>query len=157
MILLSPGLSPPYLMVTDLSTGRANRITWWTHSSCRVSGRYSARFFINVESADRVQLTFVTTGQASSKLSFSLVFPNSTVVSLGELDQYSTRFTSNVQGTCELHFDNANSSESAFVALNYNVDHYIFGMPEMIFVLAAIAVLLMFIVSGYIIMGKYNS
>ena len=33
-------------MVTDLSTGRANRITWWTHSSCRVSGRYSARFFI---------------------------------------------------------------------------------------------------------------
>jgi hypothetical protein len=25
-----------------------NRTTWWTHSSYRVSGRYSARFFINI-------------------------------------------------------------------------------------------------------------
>ena len=112
---------------------------------------------INVASQDRVQLTFVTTGQASSNLSFSIVFPNSTVVSLGELDQYSTRFTSNVQGTCTLHFDNTNSSESEFVALNYNIEHYIFGIPEMIFVLVAIAVLLMVIVSGYIIMGKYSN
>lgn len=112
---------------------------------------------IDVTSQDRVQLTFVTTDQASSNLSFSIVFPNSTVVSLGELDQYSTKFTSNVQGICELHFDNTNSSESEFVAVNYNVEHYIFGMPEMIFVLAAIAVLLMAIVSGYIIMGKYSS
>ncbi len=112
---------------------------------------------INVASTDRVQLTFVTTGQASGNLSFSIVFPNSTVVNLGDLDQYSTRFTSNVKGTCELHFDNTNSSESALVALNYDVEHYILGIPEMIFVLAAIAVLLMVIVSGYIIMGKYYS
>jgi hypothetical protein len=112
---------------------------------------------IDAASQDRVQLTFVTTGQASSNLSFSIMFPNLTVVSLGELDQYSTRFTSNVQGTCELHFDNTNSSENEFVALNYNVDHYILGIPEMIFVIAAIAVLLMVIVSGYIIMGKYSN
>jgi hypothetical protein len=112
---------------------------------------------INVSPEDRVQLTFVTTGQASSNLSFSIMFPNSTFVNLGELDQYSTRFTSHVQGTCELHFDNTNSSESAFVALNYNVEHYILGIPEMIFVLAAIAVLLMIAVSGYIIMGKYSN
>ena len=109
---------------------------------------------INVESQDRVQLTFVTTGQAYSNLSFSIMFPNSTLINFGELDQYSTRFTSKVQGTCELHFDNTNSSESSFVALNYNVEHYIFGMPEMIFALIVIAVLLMVFVSGYIIMGK---
>jgi hypothetical protein len=112
---------------------------------------------INVVSEDRVQLTFVTTGQASSNLSISIMFPNSTVINLGELDQYSTRFTSNVKGTCELHFDNTNSSENAFVALNYNVEHYILAVPEMIFVLVAIAVLLMVVVSGYIIMGKYTS
>lgn len=112
---------------------------------------------INVASEDRVQLTFVITGQASSNLSTSIILPNSTVINLEELDQYSTRFTSNVQGTCELHFDNTNSSEHTFVALNYNVEHYILGVPEMIFVLAAIAVLLMVIVSGYIIMGKYSN
>ena len=112
---------------------------------------------IDVAAEDRVQLTFVTTGQASSNLSFSIMFPNSTLSSLGVLDQYSTKFTSHVKGTCELHFDNTNSSESAFVALNYNLEHYILGIPEMIFVLAAIAVLLMVIVSGYIIMGKYSN
>jgi hypothetical protein len=111
---------------------------------------------INVASQDRVHLTFETTGLASSNLSFSMVFPNSTVISLGEVGQYSTSFTSDAAGTCELHFDNTNSSETAFVALNYEVEHYILGMPEMIFVLVAIAVLLMAIVTCYIIMGKYS-
>ncbi len=72
---------------------------------------------IDVWSQDKVHLAFVTTGQSSSNLSFSMKHPNSTVTNLGELDQYSTRFTSDVQGICELHFDNANSSESSFVAL----------------------------------------
>lgn len=111
---------------------------------------------IDVTSGDRVQLTFVTTGQASSNLSFSIMYPNSTVISLGELDQYSTRFTSDDTGTCQLRFDNTNSSESSFVALNYNVEHYILGIPQMIVVLIAIVVLLMVTVSGYIIMGKYS-
>jgi hypothetical protein len=110
---------------------------------------------INLESEDRVQLTFVTIGQAYSNLRFSIVLPNSTVINLGEIDQYSTSFTSDAKGTCELHFDNTNSSETALVSLNYEVEHYILGMPEMIFILVAIAVLLMVIVTGYIIMGKY--
>jgi len=54
-----------------------------------------------------------------------------------------------------LNFDN-NSSAPVFVALNYEVDHYILGMPEMIFVLAAIVVLLMVIVAGYFIMSKHS-
>ena len=98
---------------------------------------------INVASEDRVQLTFVTTGQASSDLCFSIVFPNSTVVNVGDVGQCSTSFTSNAGGTCELNFDNSNSSAPVLVALNYEVDHYILGMPEMIFVLAAIVVVLM--------------
>ena len=87
---------------------------------------------------------------------FSLVFPNSTVISVGDVGQYSTSFTSDVGGTCELNFDNSNSSTPVFVALNYEVDHYILGIPEMIFVLAAIVVLLMVIVTGYIIMSKHS-
>jgi hypothetical protein len=111
---------------------------------------------INVASNDRVQLTFDTTGLASVHLFFSIVYPNSTIISLGEVGQYSTSFRSDVDGICELHFDNTNSSEPTFVALNYNVEHNILGMPEMIFILVAIAVLLMVIVTGYIIMGKYS-
>jgi len=111
---------------------------------------------INLDSGDRVQFSFVTTGQASSKLCFSITFPNSTVANLGETDQFSTSFTSNAKGTCELHFDNTNSSEASLIALDYEVQHYILGMPEMIFVLVVIAVLLMVVVTGYIIMGKYS-
>ena len=111
---------------------------------------------IDVSPGDRVQLSFFTTGQESSDVCFSLVFPNSTVISVGDVGQYSTSFTSDVGGTCELHFDNSNSSAPVFVALNYQVDHYILGIPEMIFVLAAIVVLLMVIVTGYIIMSKHS-
>jgi hypothetical protein len=109
---------------------------------------------INVESGDRVQLTYITTGQASSNLSLSIVFPNATVMNLGEVDQYSSSFVSDATGVCELHFDNTNSSEAELVSLYYDVQHYIIGIPEMIFVLAAIVVLVMVFVGGYMLMSK---
>ena len=112
---------------------------------------------IAVSSGDRVQVTFTAVGDDSNSLLFWIVFPNSTVTNLGNVDQYSASFRSNVGGTCELYFNNTSSSETIFVALNYEVDHYIFGIPEMIFVLVVIAVLLMAFVSAYIIMSKYNS
>jgi hypothetical protein len=37
---------------------------------------------INVASGDKVQITFVTTGLESSNLSFSIIFPNSTLIIL---------------------------------------------------------------------------
>jgi len=110
---------------------------------------------IAVSSGDRVQVTFTAIGDDSDSLLFSIVFPNSTVANLGNVDQYSASFRSNVGGTCELCF-NTSSSETIFVALNYEVDHYILGIPEMIFVLGAIVVLLMAFVGGYVIMSKRN-
>jgi hypothetical protein len=112
---------------------------------------------IPVSSGDRVQLTFTAVGDNSNSLLFWIVFPNSTVTNFGNVDQYSASFTSNVGGTCKLYFNNTSSSETILVALNYEVDHYILGIPEMIFVLAVIVVLLMAFVSGYIIMSKYKS
>lgn len=111
---------------------------------------------IDVASTDRVQLTFTTAGQASSNLSFSMVFPNSTIINIGQVGHYSISFTSNATGTFELHFDNSNSTDTEFVALNYNVDHYFFGVPQTIFFLVVIAVLVMVIVSGYIVLGKHS-
>ena len=110
---------------------------------------------IDLAPNDRVQFTFSTIGQESNHLSFSIIFPNSTVTNIGEVDKYSASFTSDVKGICELHFDNTNSNELVFVALNYEIGHYILGMPEMVFVLVAIVVLLMVVVTGYLILGKY--
>ena len=123
-----------------------------TTESLNIEGGKDFVCKIDLASQDKVQLTFVTVGQSSS---FSIVLPNSTVLNFGQIDQYSTSFTSNCAGTCELHFDNTNSSETALVSLNYGVEHYILGMPEMIFLLVAIVVLLMVIVTGYVVMGKF--
>ena len=111
---------------------------------------------IPVSSGDRVQVTFTAVGDNSNSLLFWIAFPNSTVTTPGNVDQYSASFTSSVGGTCELHFNNTSSSETILVALNYEVDHYIFGIPEMIFVLAVIVVLLMVFVSVYVVMNKYK-
>jgi hypothetical protein len=140
-----------YLFVGALGIVRA------TTQGLNVEAGKEFVYKISVSQKDVVNLSFVATDQADGNLSFSMVFPNSTVINFGELDQYSTSFTSDNTGICELHFDNTNSSEVAFVALNYNIDHYIFGLPEMIFVLITIAVLLMTIVTGYIIMNKYSN
>ncbi len=51
---------------------------------------------INVAQKDLVHLSFVALGQADGNLSFSMAFPNSTVIDFGELDQYSTSFTSDI-------------------------------------------------------------
>jgi hypothetical protein len=111
---------------------------------------------IELASTDRLHLTFVTTGDSSSEFRFSITFPNSTYLDLGEVDKYSTSFTSDTTGTCELYFDNTNSMQPTFIALNYEVDHYILGIPQMIFALIVILVLVMVIVIGYVVMGKYS-
>jgi len=109
---------------------------------------------IPVSSGDRVQVTFTAVGDNSNSLFFWIAFPNSTVTNPAGVDEYSASFKSNAGGTCELYFNNTSSSETILVALNYEVDHYIFGIPEMIFALLVIAVLLMAFVSGYIIMSR---
>jgi hypothetical protein len=143
-----------YLLIFFLFIGSVATVKAATES-LSIEARRELVYKINLSSEDRVQITFLTTGQASSNLSFSIMFPNSTVISLGEVDHCSIRFITDTKGTCELHFDNTNSTGAAFVALNYEIEHYILGIPQMIFVLVAISVLLMVIVAGYIIMGKY--
>ncbi|HUK84678.1 MAG TPA: hypothetical protein VLU95_02340 [Candidatus Acidoferrum sp.] len=141
-----------FLLILCLSIAFIGTVGATTESLNIEAGKdYTSK--IDLASQDKVQLTFETIGQTSN---FSIVFPNSTVLNLGEVSEYSTSFTSDTTGTCELHFDNTNSSDTSLISLNYDVEHYILGMPEMIFVLVAIAVLLMVVVTGYVVMGKYT-
>ena len=109
---------------------------------------------VPVSSGDTVQVTFTATGDESNALLFWIEFPNSTVANLGDVDQYSATLGSNVGGTYELGFNNTSTSETVLVALNYEVNHYIFGIPEMIFVLGAIAVFLVVCISVYALLSK---
>jgi hypothetical protein len=86
---------------------------------------------------------------------FWIIFPNGTRGDDMKSSNYDINFVSDVQGECEMHFDNTDTLDAQLVTLNYEIEHYYFGIPEIPFLLIVIMILLLCIVTGYIIMGKY--
>ena len=91
---------------------------------------------------DRVLIQFKVIGDTStsSLVHFSLTFPNATVKDFGEIGSYTTSFVCDLEGEYTLNFTNADPAENRLVTLNYEIDHYIFGMPQMLFMVILIAV-----------------
>ena len=111
---------------------------------------------IAMSAEDHIRITFTVLSQSSSSFRFWIVFPNGTTRDYDESTNYNISFASDAQGECELHFDNTNSSNAQLVTLNYEIEHYYFGIPEIPFLIIVIGILLLCIVAGYIIMGKYS-
>jgi hypothetical protein len=106
---------------------------------------------------DQVSLSFRVLGAPPTTLHLSVVLPNGTTIDYGTKSQGSVSFFTDVEGECQLDFENNSTSDTQLLTLDYDVEHYILGMPMLLFVLLAIAVLLVFVVAGYIIMGKYGA
>jgi hypothetical protein len=111
---------------------------------------------INMSAEDHIRISFTVLSQSPSSFRFWIVFPNGTTRNYEESTSYNISFVSGVQGECELHFDNTNSTSNQLVTLNYEIEHYYFGIPEIPFLIIVIGVLLLCIVAGYVIMGKYS-
>ena len=111
---------------------------------------------VSLSAEDHVRISFSVLSQSSSSMRFWIVFPNGTTRDYDESTNYNVSFASGVQGECELHFDNTNSSSAQLVTLNYESEHYYFGIPEIPFLIIVIGILLLCIVAGYVIMGKYS-
>ena len=122
-----------------------------------VSIKPSDDFIQSIELAegDQVSLTFSVLGPAPNTLHFYVLLPNGTTIDYGIGSQGSVSFSTDVEGKCLLHFENSDSSDVQLLTLDYTVEHYILGLSTLLFVLLAIAVLLVFVVAGYIVMGKY--
>jgi hypothetical protein len=67
-----------------------------------------------------------------------LNFPNGTVKEFGKSGDFSYSFVCDSEGEYGLNFTNNEEGET-LVTLNYEVDHYIFGMPQMLFMVIVIA------------------
>ena len=106
---------------------------------------------------DQVTLTFKVLGPSPSTLHFSVLLPNGTTSDYGTGNQGSARFSTDVEGKCLLLFQNSDSPDVQLLTLDYNVEHYVFGLPMVLFVLVAITVLLVFVIAGYMAMGKYGA
>ncbi len=110
----------------------------------------------DLAAGDRCSLMLTVTGPAPSTLHFFIVLPNGTTMDYGDVSQCRIDFSTDVSGGCQLHFDNTDSSVSQLVTLNYEIEHFVFGIPSMIFMLIVITVLLLFVAAGYVMMGKYG-
>jgi hypothetical protein len=96
---------------------------------------------INLIVEDRVLIQFKVIGETSNTLSFSISFPNGTVKEFGESGDFSYSFICDAEGEYTLNFTNNDQTENKLVTLNYEIDHYIFGMPQMLFMVIVIAVI----------------
>jgi len=57
-------------------------------------------------------------------------------------------------GEYVLHFSNTDASEDKLVTLNYEIQHYIFGIPQMLFLTIIIVLVCVGAVATFILMGK---
>jgi hypothetical protein len=114
---------------------------------------------ISLATEDRVliQVSAViksTVGEASNTVHFSIVFPNGTVRDFGEVGQTSFSFVCDAEGEYTLHFVNNDQTAEKSVNLNYEIDHYIFGIPQMLFMALIIVLACVGGVFAFVIMGR---
>ena len=121
-----------------------------------VEGGEEVTYPINIIDEDRVLIQFSAVGvvEDSSTLHFSIAFPNETVRDFGEVGKASYSFICDVEGEYTLHFVNNDQTISKLVTLNYEIDHYIFGIPQMFFMVLIIVLACIGGVVAYVLLGK---
>jgi len=95
---------------------------------------------INLIVEDRVLIQYKIVGENANAMQFSIGFPNDTVKDFGGSGDFSYSFICDVEGEYVLHFVNTDQTE-IHVTLDYEVQHYIFGMPQMLFMVILIAII----------------
>ena len=135
--------SPVYILIILALTVVFVGLGDATTTSFTLKGGEELTHPINLIDEDRVLIqvkVIGVIGENSNTLSFSISFPNGTVKEFGESGDFSYSFVCDAEGEYVLHFTNTDQTENRFVALDYEVDHYIFGMPQMLFMVILIAV-----------------
>jgi len=106
---------------------------------------------INLVVEDRVLVKFTVVGT----LDFYITDPSGDVrIEYSRVDTVSYSFVCDEAGEYVLHFSNTDTSEDKFVTLNYEIEHYIFGIPQNLFLTLIIVLVCMGAVATFILMGK---
>jgi hypothetical protein len=102
---------------------------------------------------DRISIQFTVVGTENSFISFLLVYPNATEISFGEIAVLSYSFVCDAEGEYTMYFVNNDMAESKLVTLNYEIEHYMFGMPQLLFIALVIAVICIAMVAVYVLLS----
>jgi hypothetical protein len=101
---------------------------------------------LDLKETDSVSGSFSTVSNDETGVNFYITDPyNSTILRYDNVLQRSFSFTAEVDGNYQLHFDNSVSAvDRKTVSLNYDITHYIMGMPQeqfLFIVIAAVALI----------------
>lgn len=125
-----------------------------TTTNFTVHGGEEVTRSLNLVIDDHVLIKFTVVGQSVNTLRFCLIYPNATVTEFGEVGDFSYSFVCDAEGEYTLHFSNKDSAENKLVTLNYEVQHYIFGIPQMLFLTIVIVIVCMAAIATFVLMGK---
>jgi hypothetical protein len=125
-----------------------------TVASFTVQNGEEVDYPINLAYDDRVLIQFSVIGQTYNTIHFSITFPNQTVRDFGAIGDFHFSFICDEAGEYILNFMNDDSTENKLVTLNYEVDHYLFGMPQMLVMTIFIAVTCVGGVAVFIMLSK---
>ena len=149
--------SPVYILIilalTVAFTGLGHATT--TQFTLKAGGEVTHP--INLIADDRVLIqckVISALADTSNTVQFSINFPNGTVKAFGEKGDFSYSFVCDAGGEYTLNFTNNDQTENKLVTLNYEIEHYIFGMPQMLFMVIVIAVVSVIGVAVFIGLSK---
>jgi hypothetical protein len=126
-----------------------------TTTNFTVQGDHEEKKPISLAVEDHVLIKFSVVGSSDSTLHFFMTYPNGTSKDFGTVGGYFYySFVCDAEGQYVLHFSNAGSNVDKLVTLDYEVDHYIFGIPQMLFLAMIIAVVCVAAVAAFVLMGK---
>ena len=105
---------------------------------------------------DHVQVRFTVIGQTISTLDFYVTDPSGYIMkTFDATGNVNYAFVCSQEGEYKLHFSNAASTEDKLVSLDYEVQHFIFGMDQMLFLLLIVVGICVAAVAVFIIMSKH--
>jgi multisubunit Na+/H+ antiporter MnhC subunit len=110
---------------------------------------------VNLAVEDRVTIKFSVTDQATSGLDFYILDPQGNVQkTFNSTSNVNYQFVCSQEGEYELCFSNTGSAEDKLISLDYEVQHYIFGMPQMLFLTLIVVGICLIMVAVFVLMGK---
>jgi hypothetical protein len=124
-----------------------------THFTVEGGQEFTVTVKLAVE--DHVLIRFTVVGQTENTIDFHLADPHGNVtVEFSRKGDLSYTFVCREDGDYVMRFSNVFSSEDKLITLEYEIEHYLFGLPQMLFLALVVAVICVAAVAVFILMGK---
>jgi hypothetical protein len=126
-----------------------------TSTSFTVPSNEEVTKVLRLKVEDHVLIYFTILGTPpENTIHFYLTCPNGTAKDFGNIGYFHHTFICDLEGDYILHFSNMGSSADKHITLEYEIEHYIFGLPQMLFLTIIIAVVCLIAVASFIFLSK---